>query len=291
MNSDSFIFAANNSPFLIFNLFADYFEQYGDGSAWTQEILYLLGLLGVSEQATRSTLLRMKRKGWLDVERNGRRSRYRLSPIGREITQQGDRRIFEPQATNWNESWQLVVYSLPESKRPLRTELRKKLVWFGFGNLTSGTWITPHNRQKEMADVIAQLDIQEYVSVFQAQSVGGMSNREIVAKCWDLVTLGKEYELFNAYWQPRFEAIELDWLGSAEKCFMERFQLTFDFQPFPRRDPNLPVALLPSVWSGHEARTIFTQYRQFLSEGLSEFIIDLDRVRVETAVSYPKNIP
>lgn len=268
------------TSFHVFSLFADYFLPYSDGSAWTQEILYLLGLLGQSEQAARSTLLRMRRRGWLDVERNGRRSRYRLSETGREITRQGDSRIFEPTAGDWNQKWQLVIYSLPEEKRALRTELRKKLIWFGFGNLASGTWITPHNRQAELANVFKSLSVEAYVFMFEAQRIEALTNSDIVARCWDLASLEAKYAAFVARWQPRLAAFDRGELDSAEKRFKERFQLTFDFQPFPRIDPNLPAVLLPPTWSGHQARQIFTHYRHHLSQGLPDFIANLNMVQI-----------
>ncbi len=269
------LYSSKSSPFHVFNLFADYFEPYGNGSAWTQDILYLTHLLGLTEQAVRSTLLRMKRKGWLLVEREGRRSRYRLSEAGREIIRQGGKRIFEPVAGEWNNHWQIVVFSIPEEKRILRTELRKKLVWFGFGNLASGTWITPHNRRTEIGDVIENLGITEYVSMFEAQRIEAMSNSDLVMKCWDLDGLEKQYAEFVAQWQPALAAFKDGGLDSAEKRFQERFRLTFDFQPFPRVDPNLPVVLLPPIWSGHQARQIFTNYRHHLSQGLPQFIANL----------------
>ena len=59
---------------------------------------------------------------------------------------------------------------------------------------------------------------------------------------------------------------------SREACFAKRFWLTFDFQPFPRKDPNLPAMLLPDDWSGYRARQLFLDYRQLLSNGMQEFI-------------------
>lgn len=276
---DKALQASNNAPFYVFNLFADYFELYGDGTAMTQDILYLLGLLGLSEQAARSTLLRMKRKGWLNAEREGRRTRYKLSASGRTITQQGDKRIFEPAAGDWNGMWQLVVYSLPEEKRALRNELRKKLVWFGFGRLASGAWITPHNRREELVDVFDQLSISRYVSLFSAERIDSLSNADLVAKCWDLDALAAQYAQFVGKWQPRLINFGNGALNSAEARFQERFQLTFDFQPFPRIDPNLPVALLPPVWVGHQARQIFANYRHHLNQGLPHFIANLEAHR------------
>ncbi|MEM7116843.1 MAG: PaaX family transcriptional regulator C-terminal domain-containing protein [Chloroflexota bacterium] len=262
----------NISPLHVFSLFADYFVPYGNGHAWTQEILYLLGLLGQSEQAARSMLLRMRRRGWLDVERVGRRTRYQLSTAGLEITKQGDSRLFEPAAEEWDGTWQLVIYSLSEEKRPLRTELRKKLVWFGFGNLAAGTWITPHNRRAEMAQVFKSLGVEAHVFMFEAQRIEALTNGDIVARCWDLANLEAQYAAFVAHWRPRLAAFDNGAVASAEERFKQRFQLTFAFHPFPRIDPNLPTALLPSQWSGHRARQILTRYRALLDQGLPEFI-------------------
>ncbi|MGB1249926.1 MAG: PaaX family transcriptional regulator C-terminal domain-containing protein [Candidatus Promineifilaceae bacterium] len=60
-----------------------------------------------------------------------------------------------------------------------------------------------------------------------------------------------------------------------ETCFQECFQLTYEFQPSPRTDSNLPVVLLSVHWSGHQARQIFTNYRHHLSQGLPKFIANL----------------
>ena len=270
MDIDKALQASNNAPFYVFNLFADYFELYGDGTAMTQDILHLLGLLGLSEQAARSTLLRMKRKGWLDAERVGRQTRYKLSPSGHTITQQGDKRIFETPIDDWNGEWQFVVYSLPEEKRSLRNELRKKLVWFGFGNLAPGTWVGAHDRLVELKKIVDDMEIRSQVSLMSGRRVGLMTDAEIVAKCWDLDRLEAEYADFVSRWRAQLEGIDIVRM-SAEERFRVRFMLTFEFQPFPRKDPNLPTALLPPNWSGFEARHLFTTYRKKLNEGLPIF--------------------
>jgi len=49
---------------LVFTLYGDYLRHRG-GEAWTGSLIGLLRLLGLWEQAVRSTLSRMSRKGWL----------------------------------------------------------------------------------------------------------------------------------------------------------------------------------------------------------------------------------
>src|SRR3990172_8222616 len=83
------------AQFLIFTLFGEYVVPRG-GGAWTAGLLNLLGVLGVSERAGRSTLSRMSQKGWLRSRRNGRHSRYEITLRGQRIVEAGAVRIFEP---------------------------------------------------------------------------------------------------------------------------------------------------------------------------------------------------
>ena len=269
-----------STQFYLFNLFADYILPYKNGWAWTHELLYLLDLLGVNDRAARTTLSRMKQQGWFETVKDGRRSRYEITEKGRGIIAEGDKRIFEAPITNWDGNWQFVIYSLPEEKRPLRNELRKKLVWFGFGNLAPGTWVGAHDRLAELDKITGEMGIRSQVSLINGQRVGLMTDDELVAKCWDLSGLEAEYAGFVDRWQHRLDRLAISDM-SAEDRFRTRFMLTFEFQPFPRKDPNLPAVLLPENWSGFTARHLFLDYRLKLNEGLPAFF-----KRLPTASSY-----
>ena len=270
-----------STQFFIFNLFADYILPYKEGWAWTNELLYLLNLLGVSDRAGRTTLSRMKQQGWFDTVREGRRSRYQLTEKGRAIIAEGDKRIFETPIDNWTGEWHFVIYSLPEEKRPLRNELRKKLVWFGFGNLAPGTWVCAHNRQVEIEKIVTEMGIESNVSLFSGKRTGLMSDEEIVAKCWQLSDLESMYADFVNQWRSQLDLQKETFaLLPVEERFKLRFMLTYDFQPFPRKDPNLPTVLLPENWSGYAARRLFTAYRLKLNEGIPQFIGNLNHYQV-----------
>lgn len=267
--------SGGSTPFYIFALFGDYIIPYKQSKAWTQELIYLLELLGLPQRTTRTTLGRMKSRGWFETYQEGRRSQYQLTPSGTIVLEQGRRRIFEPVPERWNERWQVVVYSLPEEKRALRDEFRKKLVWFGFGNLAGGTWVTTHDRLSELEGVTAGLGIDEYVTMFDSKSIGRMTNQQIVEKCWDLESLENDYAAFVSHWEPRFQQFSRSGPWSDEQSFQESFWLTYDFQPFPRKDPNLPLALLPSHWPGHRARQLYSEYRELLREQMPRFFKNL----------------
>ena len=267
----------NSTQFYLFNLFADYIMPRG-GAIWTNDLLYLLKLLGVSERAARSTLSRMKRRGWFVTHREGRESQYVITEAGQAILEEGDERIFEGPFTGWDGRWHLIVYSLPEERRKERNELRKKLVWLGFGNLAPGTWISPHGREEDVLAISQNLGVDEYVTVFTAETV---SDEEIVDQCWDIGALEAEYAAFVERYRPAYERLTAEMEEGngterpPEEYFLRRFHLTYDFQTFPRKDPNLPTKLLPADWVGHEARELFMAYRRLLKEGMGDFMEEL----------------
>jgi len=271
-----------STQFVIFNLFGDYILPRG-GSIWTNNLLRLLGLLGIGERAARSTLSRMKQEGWLATRKFGRRTETSVTRRGRAVLEQGNQRIFEPPLERWDGQWRLVVYSLPEEKRELRNELRKKLIWYGFGNLAPGAWVSPHDRQHELEAILDDLAVRRYVSLFTGRHVGSLSDRELVARCWDIPALELDYQGFLARYAAPYEELRAAHEAggpalSPEHCFVRRFWLTYDFQPFPRRDPNLPPELLPKPWAGHAARQLFAGYRRLLSLGMGDFVDELARV-------------
>ena len=258
----------NSTQFYLFNLFGDYIVPRG-GAIWTNDLLYLLELLGVSERAARSTLSRMKQRGWFVTHKEGRQSQYVITDQGQAILEEGDARIFERPFTDWDGRWHLIVYSLPEERRKERNELRKKLVWLGFGNLAPGTWVSPHGREEDVLAISRDLGVDEYVTVFTAETE---SDEEIVGRCWDIATLESEYAAFLERYRPEYERPEGDMELAPEDCFLRRFWLTYAFQSFPRKDPNLPTELLPEEWVGHEARELFIAYRSLLKEGMGDFV-------------------
>lgn len=265
----------SSTQFKIFTLLGEYVFPRG-GTIWTTDLLYLLGLLGISERATRSTLSRMVRKGWLVSCREGRRSRYSLTAGGRALLEQGKKRIFESPFTDWDEVWYLVIYSLPEDNRSRRHTLRQHLIWQGFGRLAPGTWVSPHNRKAELDNIFNQLQVQDFVELFSSEHLGPSSAQALIQRCWDLPGLEAEYREFVARYQPEYEACRAqskDELRSfLETCFVRRFWVVHDFQPFPRKDPNLPTVLLPPDWVGFKARQLFDDYRQLLNAYSDEFI-------------------
>jgi phenylacetic acid degradation operon negative regulatory protein len=215
----------------------------------------------------------MTRKGWLIARKQGRRSQYSLTARGWALLEEGGRRIFEPRFVDWDGLWHLVVYSLPEGKRNLRHALRQHLIWLGFGRLAPATWISPHNRKAELESIFNDLGVQGYVELFSSMHTGPSSGQALIQQCWDLPGLAAEYGEFITRYQAEYEASRASQQDlSPEICFVRRFWLTHDFQPFPRKDPNLPTALLLPDWIGFTARQLFDDYRHLLATPANQFV-------------------
>src|SRR5512139_128616 len=251
---------ALQTQFIIFVLFGDVIAPRG-GQIWASGLLSLLELLGVSERAARSTLSRMVRKGWLKPRREGRHSLYTLTPKGQRLLAEGGQRIFEPRQRDWDGRWHLVVYSLPERKRKLRDDLRKRLTWLGFGRAAPGSWISPHDRQAEIEELLSDLNVHDYVHYFSDVRLAIGSDQDIVEACWDLKSLNRRYARFVGKWEPAYEKLARGECLSPAQCFVQRFWITNEHSEFPRLDPNLPDDLLPADWPGDKAAGIFNEYR------------------------------
>lgn len=265
----------SHSQNMIFTLYGDYIRHRG-GEAWTGSLIELLGLFDLSGQAIRSTLSRMSRKGWLKSRRAGRHSFYSLTPKCLRLLEEGAQRIFQPRCDPWDGRWHLLTYSIPESKRHLRRKLRSRLLWLGFGALHQATWISPRDLRAEVEQVTNDLNVRPYVELFSAKHHGFASDKEIVARCWNLTQLDGYYTDFIARHDPPFQKHKArlaagDSLGPRE-CFVQRFNLIHEYRSSPYVDPNLPLELLPEDWLGERATQLFQGYHDLLVDGAEAFV-------------------
>src|ERR671925_660134 len=136
---------------MIITLYGDYLRHVG-GSIQIGTLVQLLSNFGVSNQAIRSAVSRMKRNGMLRVERKGSRSLYSMTAKSAKTIEEGAVRIFQfpSHGKTWDGEWHLITYSIPESDREARDHLRQELGWMGFGMLTNALWISPHDHRAEI---------------------------------------------------------------------------------------------------------------------------------------------
>jgi phenylacetic acid degradation operon negative regulatory protein len=255
-------------------LYGDYVLKRG-GEIGIGSLVRLLGNFGLSEQAIRSAVSRMCRGGLLKVRQEGKKSYYSLTEDGHSLLTKGTQRIFVRKNHQWEENWNIVIYSIPERMRQARDRLRLELGWLGYGPLSEATWISPYDLTKEVEDLAEGLQIKEYIQMFQAKHQGSADPKKIVSRCWDLGKIHERYADFIAKYRPKLEGhlkrLQAGEIIEPSECFVERFNLIHEYRKLPFLDPDLPRELLPKNWLRPQAAALFSEYHGLLAEKANEY--------------------
>jgi phenylacetic acid degradation operon negative regulatory protein len=230
-------------------------EVLGRGvCVYTGSVIEVFRRAGVGEQATRSTLTRMVGRGLLSRRREGRRTYVGLTERSEAILRDGEQRIWRTGAVNrdWDGTWTLLGFSLPESWQRQRHDLRSQLTWAGFGALFSGLWIAPG--EADVSGIVAELGLEAHVKVFRAHADAGTDIAEMIDDTWDLPGLAARYRDFQASWQPYASGAARP---AAEDALALRLRLTAEWLQVIRSDPRLPLRHLPADWPAAGAEQTF----------------------------------
>jgi phenylacetic acid degradation operon negative regulatory protein len=255
---------------LVFDLFGDYL-RYRGGEARLRSLVSLMGCFDVPEPTVRVVVARLRKEGWLSSRREGRETVYALTDSAWALLDEGRERIFHRAQGPWDGQWHMVIYSVPESERGLREQLRKKLAWFGFGPLSSSVWLSPHDRVGLVKEAFAD-EPAARLDAFRSRTSGAAEDRGIAARSWDLHELDRAYVEFLATYRPRLASYRAGELQGAD-ALVERMRLIHDYRRFPFRDPDLPPELLPEGWNGRVAHDVFIEAHGLL-RGPAEACVD-----------------
>src|SRR6202035_761041 len=113
--------------------------------------------------------------GWLETEKLGRRTRWRLTASAWRMLSDGAERIysFTGPAEHWDGRWLLVYARIPESDRRARHVVRRRLSWAAFGSLGAALWISPPRaREAEAVEVLRAAGVGGAAHVFVATRSG-----------------------------------------------------------------------------------------------------------------------
>jgi phenylacetic acid degradation operon negative regulatory protein len=242
---------ADTARGLLFTVLGEFVLPNG-AVAWTSAFIDVLGRLGVEEKSTRQALTRTAEHGWLQAERVGRRTRWRLTASAERLLRDGTERIygFTGPAREWDGRWLLVTARVPESDRPARHLLRTRLSWAGFGSPAPGVWISSHtDRVDEAERVLTEAGVFDDARIFRAEYAGGGELATMVGQAWDLETIEHSYQQFCR----DFSATE------TSDALTRLIGLVHSWRRFPWVDPALPQELLPPEWSGGAAARLFAR--------------------------------
>jgi phenylacetic acid degradation operon negative regulatory protein len=242
----------------------------------------LLGEFDISAQAARAALSRVQRAGYLEGERDGRTTAYRLTAEvaarGTTVSQQMMR--FSAQtpegAPRWDGTWTLVAYTLQAEQAEERRRIRRALRGLGFGPLQDAVWISPKRRAARVLDAIGDEPALSFGVFEDARLVEGVDID--VARIWDLDALAERYRLAIGLLDEIAAATSTRSTLDPTQALVLRTEAMDRWRSVMPTDPRLPPDLLPRRWPGWAARQKFAKVYDRLAP------VAADRVREIVAV-------
>jgi phenylacetic acid degradation operon negative regulatory protein len=222
----------------------------------------LMTTVGVTQTRARTAILRVRGKGILAAEVRDGRAGYALEPAALPRLARGDRRIYSPRAMSDTDRWCLVSYSIPESQRQLRHQLRRRLSGIGCGTVSAALWICPEYLTSEVEDILTELGVRGSAAIFMVGETrfdGGPERA--VAEWWDLPAIAARHEAFlDAY-----DSLAADEL-TPRQAFASWIGCLDAWRVIPYVDPGLPAAWLPADWPGKRSIPLFADLRERLED-------------------------
>ncbi|MEU3775525.1 PaaX family transcriptional regulator C-terminal domain-containing protein [Streptomyces sp. NPDC032472] len=258
------------------SLIVTFYGAYGrsfEGPVPVSALVRLLGAAGVDAPSVRSSVSRLKRRGFLLPARAADGSAgYELSAEARRLLDDGDRRIYGERGAEASGDWLLAVFSVPEQERHKRHLLRSRLARLGFGAVAPGVWIAPAHVEEETGHTLERLHLTAYVELFRGAHLGFAPTAEAVARWWDLAALAKAHEEFLDLHEPVLRALQQGGEPTAEEAYRGYLRALDSWRRLPYADPGLPRELLPSDWPGDRAAAVFAELHDRLRDIGARFV-------------------
>lgn len=245
-----------------------YLREAGGWMSSTQ-LLTLMEAVGVSPALTRTALTRLRQKGVLDADARAGVPGYAVGTRARHMLERGDRRIHQPRSMGSDDAWCLVSFTVPESERGLRHQLRRRLHWIGCGTVGPGLWICPDYLRLEVEEILGDLGLRGRAVLFVSgvPLVDGPLH-DAVAGWWDLDQLAGLHLGFldgqrGVPDQPP---------GEGAVAFASYVRCIDSWRIIPYVDPGLPAACLPGDWPGAASSTRFLTVRDAYRPAAMAFV-------------------
>lgn len=257
---------------IVITVFGDAIVPRG-GSVWLGTLLEFFEALDIDSGVVRTAMSRLATDGWLERNKIGRNSFYRLAKKGRQTFAAATRHIYDPPPSDWTGRFELLLIGNGEDRDASRDALKNA----GFGSPLPGVWVAPSGVPvpEEAAGAI-RLEV----------SAEDDSGRRLLSESWPLQRTADAYQKFMKTFEPLRGWIDRGEPLADADAFTARILLIHHYRRVVLRDPLLPTALLPADWPGRAARKLCGEiYRGLLSQ--SEQWLDLHATNEEGPLPKP----
>ncbi len=233
---------------LIITFFGDVVALRG-GRVALSTLQDAMGLLKIEPGAVRTALSRLAGEGWVERERKGRLSFYRLTAQGQATFDEPTRRIYGATAGHWDGEWTVAIDASDSS-----TCLHEA----GFVPLGGRAWLRAGGNPGVLPAGLLVV------------SGSGSGLPAGLLSLWKLDDQAARYSAFIKNWQGFDTAENL----SPCEAMSARILLIHDWRRIVLRDPALPDALLPADWIGRKARKLVRKRYHGLLRGSENWLND-----------------
>ncbi len=259
---------------LIISLYGDALHHRG-GEVWLGSLTNLLEPMGFTDRFVRTSVFRLQKESWLDVEKIGRRSYYRISERGQNQFRHAESKIYQSEQPDWDGKWDLLLLEAANKEDKLR--LKKELSWLGFGQFNSSLMAAPSCAQSDIPSLLSELNAAEHAIYFRADYPSARSEKnlkELVSNAWSLQEVAEHYHQFIMLFRPLALLLKdiTDKQISPAQCFQLRLLLIHFYRRVILKDPLLPDELLPAQWEGQIARHLCTNIYQRVDQAATQYV-------------------
>jgi len=260
---------------LIITVFGDAIAPRG-GTVWIGSLIRALNDFGISERLVRTSVFRLAKDGWLDVEQVGRRSYYRLTEEGANRFAQATHRIYGEPRQSWSGDWCLVVTTGLEAAA--RDAIRRELGWLGFASIAGDLLAHPAPDPQDLEQALRRIPAPDQLVIMRARSDGLPSRsqaggvRDLVRRSWNLEDIEARYQAFLDRFRPLMSATRRSKSIAPRTAFQVRTLLIQEYRKVLLRDPLLPAELLPQSWHGVPAYQLCRNLYAYVFAAADEFL-------------------
>ena len=186
---------------------------------------------------------------------------------GWRVTDEGYRRLkelvpkyIEPEERQWNGDIYLVMFDIPENLKRSRQKLRNTLTDIDFRMIQESVWMGFLDPADLLEEDLKLWEIDEFVLFTKATPPLGQAGlKTFVRQAFGLDNFNLRYEAF---------------LKNVQEQRLDSTELALMYLSILKKDPRLPLSLLPKNWSGDKAFTVYRdevikklphQYGDFIS--------------------------
>lgn len=141
----------------------------------------------------------------------------------------------------WDGFWRLVIFDIPESRRPERDRLRRRLLKLGFGRLQDSLYLSPYDWDEAV--------FGSKVIFIEAKQKHLGAPAGLARRVWPLEVISRGYQAVIDKLTTRF--------GIKDKLKRDQFykKVYGDYLEAVLADPQLPTELVGASWPAQKAQT------------------------------------